>query len=94
MPFLEMARWGGAAGKMLDVRAFFHSAPIPLLARCVNLSRDFENLQVSYRKAGGLGAQIYQPGFSPRPFMFTDSFKFAYLASRYEQKAGVAPWRA
>jgi hypothetical protein len=46
------------------------------------------------KRPESLGPQIYQP-HSPLPlFMFTDSFKFAYLAARYEQKAEVALWPA
>jgi hypothetical protein len=36
-----MARWGNQA-KTLDISAYFHSAPFPLMARCADFPRIIE----------------------------------------------------
>jgi hypothetical protein len=45
MPFLYLARCGGSGRKMHDSRAFFPSAPFPLLARCANFPSIIEKLR-------------------------------------------------
>lgn len=45
MPFLDLARCGECGEKMLDVFAFFHCAPLPLLARCASYPRIIDSFQ-------------------------------------------------
>jgi len=52
MPFLEMARSGGALWKMLDINAFLHKRAIPLMARCAKFTKSYDKLHSLMRRRG------------------------------------------
>jgi hypothetical protein len=60
MPFLEMARCGGANPKTLDMSAFFHSAPFRLMARCAVFLGIIQRLLENDLKAGQQGILLLE----------------------------------